>query len=105
MDYPSWQSSRERIGEFTPRSPWESPLYQLLYEYRQELEYRWDEFVLEQKKSSLLACLYLLPASFVCRTVVSETDGDKLNLALANTAKLLVVYGVLYCLGGFFVLA
>ena len=48
MDYPSWQSSRERIGEYTPRSPWDDPLYQLIYEYREELEYKWDELFLEK---------------------------------------------------------
>ena len=48
MEYPPWQSSEERSGKYTPRKPWDEPLYQLIYQYREELEYKWDELFFEK---------------------------------------------------------
>lgn len=43
MSYPTWQSSRQHTSSYIARRPWDSPLYRLIYHYRDELEYRWSE--------------------------------------------------------------
>ena len=54
-----------------------------------------------QSKFSLLACLYLIPSIGLIKTIIYEASGVKLNIALANTAKLLLLYCLFYCLGVF----
>lgn len=48
MSYPTWQSSRQHTYTYIARRPWDSPLYRLIYHYRDELEYRWSELFEEQ---------------------------------------------------------
>lgn len=45
MDTSAWQVSKQKyLGNvYTPRRPTETALYQLVYEYRTEFEYRWDD--------------------------------------------------------------
>jgi len=48
---------------------------------------------------ALLPLLALWPAWGVIRTVQVETDSDRLNLALARTGQVLVIFAVLFCVG------
>ena len=48
MSYPTWQSSRQHTSTYIARRPWDSPLYRLIYHYRDELEYRWSELFEEK---------------------------------------------------------
>lgn len=41
--YPSWQSTREHTSDYTARNPWDSPLYRIVYHYRDEFEYNYGE--------------------------------------------------------------
>jgi hypothetical protein len=41
--YPTWESARRRLGCYKQRHPEESALYRLIYHYREEFEYRWEE--------------------------------------------------------------
>jgi 1,4-dihydroxy-2-naphthoate polyprenyltransferase len=48
---------------------------------------------------SILASLYVFPAIPVIRRVFTSTEGGDLNLALAQTAQLLILYGALFGVG------
>jgi len=48
VGYPTWQSSRERLGKYHPRHPSESELYRLVHHYHEELVVRWDELFFER---------------------------------------------------------
>ncbi len=50
---------------------------------------------------ALLPCLFILPAIPVLKTIFCEKDKRKLNTALAQTARLLTVYSLLFCIGCF----
>ena len=54
--------------------------------------------IFSQQIPLLIACLYLLPAQKIVQRVFSAS-GPTLNLALADTAKLMLIYGLLYCIG------
>ena len=43
MVYPSWQSSRNNLRRYLAREPERSSLYRLVYHYREQLEYCWDD--------------------------------------------------------------
>ena len=43
MGYPSWQSRAQNIKRYSARRPEESALYRLVYYYREQLEYSWEE--------------------------------------------------------------
>ena len=55
--------------------------------------------VIEGRLAVQLASLSLLAALPVIRTVVLESDGPKLNRALAATGQLLGLFAALFCLG------
>ena len=45
MEYPGWQRAREEPFHYEIRCPWKSALYQVVYNYWEELEQVWsDEF-------------------------------------------------------------
>ena len=46
--YPSWQSSRAQLSSYRRRQPDETALYRLVYHYREEFEYRWEELFAER---------------------------------------------------------
>ena len=48
---------------------------------------------------AILAAFYILPAIPVIRKVFTVTDGNTLNDALAGTARLMAVFGLLFSLG------
>ena len=43
MLYPSWQSSKDKLRHYSRREPEFSSLYRLVYHYREQLEYCWDD--------------------------------------------------------------
>ena len=48
MDYPSWRSAREQVVRYTARRPEETTLYRVVYHYREQLEYCWEELFSER---------------------------------------------------------
>lgn len=48
---------------------------------------------------AVLCAAYLLPAKNVMRRVLYSQDGEELNSALAETARLLLLFAVLFCVG------
>ena len=43
MSYPAWHTSRDKVEHYRRRLPEETALYRLVYHYRDEFEYSWDE--------------------------------------------------------------
>jgi len=43
MAYPRWQTARSQLSDYQPKRPWDSPLYRLIYQYRDYFEYQWGE--------------------------------------------------------------
>jgi len=48
---------------------------------------------------SMITVLGLIPSVFVIRTVLTQTSGEILNRSLADTGKLLALYGLLFSIG------
>lgn len=49
--------------------------------------------------NTLLACLTIVPAGPLVKTVLTSTDGKTLNDALASTGRLLLIYGLCFSVG------
>jgi hypothetical protein len=46
--YPAWRSVRNQFRKYTPRRPEESILYRIVFHFRRQLEYAWDELFMER---------------------------------------------------------
>lgn len=46
--YPSWRTAREPVVRYAARRPEETTLYRLVFHYRQQLEYSWEELFSER---------------------------------------------------------
>lgn len=47
MEYPSWQTAKQQVT-YSRRSPEQSQLYRVVYHYREQFEYSWDELFSER---------------------------------------------------------
>ncbi len=47
MEYPSWQTAKGQVS-YSRRSPEQSPLYRVVYHYREQFEYSWDDMFSER---------------------------------------------------------
>ena len=46
--YPPWRSAREQAAKYSRRRPEETPLYRIIYHYREQFEYSWEELFSER---------------------------------------------------------
>ncbi len=46
--YPPWRSAREQATRYSRRRPEETPLYRIIYHYREQFEYSWEELFSER---------------------------------------------------------
>lgn len=46
--YPAWRSVRNQFRNYAPRRPEESTLYRIVFHFRQQFEYAWDELFMER---------------------------------------------------------
>jgi hypothetical protein len=46
--YPTWRSAREQVVRYAARRPEETPLYRLVFHYREQFEYCWEEHFSER---------------------------------------------------------
>jgi hypothetical protein len=47
-EYPSWRSAREQVTRYAARRPQETTLYRIVYHYREQFEYFWEELFSER---------------------------------------------------------
>ena len=48
LDLPTWERSKESLRHYQQRSPEQSPLYRLVYHYKEEFQYRYEEVFQQQ---------------------------------------------------------